>query len=62
MYQTLAAGGGVGLPPAMGGYSDEFDYGSSAGFGSVGRGGGGAAGGDVEFVDENSDFEEDDMD
>jgi hypothetical protein len=37
----------------MGGFSDEFDYGSSAGFGSIGRGGSG--GGDVVFVDDGSD-------
>ncbi|GAA5840470.1 hypothetical protein JCM3766R1_000296 [Sporobolomyces carnicolor] len=57
MSQSLATGG-AGLPPAMGGYSDEFDYGSSAGFGSLGRGGGGGGGsGDVDFDDGDSDLD-----
>ncbi|GAA5900133.1 uncharacterized protein JCM6883_006098 [Sporobolomyces salmoneus] len=53
MYQSLATGG-AGLPPAMGGFSDEFDYGSAGGFGSIGRGGGGALGGDIGFADDDS--------
>ncbi|GAA6016135.1 hypothetical protein JCM11491_000678 [Sporobolomyces phaffii] len=59
MHQTLASGGGAGLPPPLG-FADEFDYGSIGGFG---RGQGETSGGDIDFVDDASFSDDgDDMD
>ena len=58
MYQSLNSGGnagGPGLPAMMGGFSDDYDYGSMAGFGGGGGGRGGAGGGDNTWADDNGD-------
>lgn len=57
MYQSLNSGGnagGPGLPAMMGGFSDDYDYGSMAGFGG-GGGRGGVGGGDNTWADDNGD-------